>query len=102
METPVKATILLFDLDGTLCETGGAGRRAMERAFGAVCGRTDACAGFRLGGMTDRGIVRLGLQAVGRPVDEPAIDAVLDAYLPLLEEEIAVARGCRVFPGIVE
>lgn len=97
-----RPSILLFDLDGTLCDTGGAGRRAMERAFGEVTGRADACNGFRYGGMTDRLIVRWGLRAIGHDEDERSIDAVLDAYLPILEEEIVRSTGCRVYPGIPE
>ncbi|MEQ1728355.1 MAG: HAD family hydrolase, partial [Vicinamibacterales bacterium] len=31
-------TLLLFDIDGTLVQTGGAGARAMVRAFTDVCG----------------------------------------------------------------
>jgi phosphoglycolate phosphatase len=36
-------TVLLFDIDGTLLDTGGAGRRAIDRAFEARFGRRDAC-----------------------------------------------------------
>ena len=93
-------TILLFDIDGTLIDTGGAGRRALERAFAAAYGRADACAGFSFGGMTDRAILREGLGALGVPAEASAMEALIAAYLPILEEEMAAAR-CRLHAGVL-
>ncbi|MFW6050149.1 MAG: HAD family hydrolase [Myxococcota bacterium] len=95
----MRPTIVLFDVDGTLVHTGGAGRRALARAFGDVCGREDALAGVRLGGMTDRLILRAGLRAIEHPFDEAVVRAVLDAYLIHLPEEVARSEGYRVLPG---
>ena len=61
MTKPARPTILLFDIDGTLVTTPGAGRRALERAFVARYGRSGMLNGLRFGGMTDRSIVRAGL-----------------------------------------
>jgi phosphoglycolate phosphatase len=97
---PVRPTVLLFDIDGTLIDTGGAGRRSMERAFERVTGRTDACADFSFDGMTDRAIVRRGLGAVGQLVDEPAIDRVLAAYLEALVNEVASSTRYTTHPGV--
>jgi phosphoglycolate phosphatase-like HAD superfamily hydrolase len=96
----IAPTVALFDLDGTLVTTDGAGRRALERALDAVVGREDLC-DFPLGGMTDRAIVRRALQGGGLSCDEAAIDAVLAQYLALLPGEIQAARGYRVLPGVV-
>jgi len=82
----VRPTVLLFDIDGTLISTGGAGRRAMERGFDAVHGRRDAVS-FRMDGMTDRLIARQGLEAIGVTATAAAIDAVLEAYVAALGEE---------------
>jgi len=87
----MRPTVLLFDIDGTLITTGGVGRRALERAFEARYGRPDAFRAIRLDGMTDRAIVRAGLRAVGHEIAEAEIDAVLDAYIAVLEEEVARA-----------
>ena len=99
----MRPTILLFDIDGTLVTTGGVGRKALERAFERAHGRLDACSHFRMDGMTDRAIVRLGLKAVGRPASEADIDELLPIYLALLEEEVAGADSARyrVHPGMV-
>jgi phosphoglycolate phosphatase-like HAD superfamily hydrolase len=85
----MKPTVLLFDIDGTLITTGGAGRRAITRAFETVYGRPDACDDFSFSGMTDRAIVRLGLDAIGVTVSSATIDEVIGSYLRLLDEEVA-------------
>ncbi len=95
----MRPTVLLFDIDGTLLNSGGAGRRAMERAFERRCGRRDACDAIRFGGMTDPAIARAGLTAVGAPVDDEAIAGLLAAYLEALADELP---GCHVVvpPGV--
>jgi len=98
----MSPSILLFDVDGTLITTAGAGRRALERAFAARCGRADALRTIRLAGMTDRAIVRAGLTAIGRPPSDTAIDAILAPYVELLEDELARADGIRPHPGVPE
>lgn len=85
-------TVYLFDIDGTLLDAGGAGRRAMEDAFvDVIGGKLPAIARVKFAGNTDRGIVREGLRAAGVPDDEATIDAVLDRYLERLESAIASA-----------
>jgi phosphoglycolate phosphatase-like HAD superfamily hydrolase len=83
----VRPTILLFDIDGTLIRTGGAGKRAIERAFENEHCRKDACR-FRFDGMTDGMIVRQGLTAIGVPVTDEAVEQVLECYLRFLTEEV--------------
>jgi len=99
----MRPTVLLFDVDGTLVTTGGAGRRAVEGAFDRLHGRRDACA-FSLAGMTDRAIIRRGLSAIGVDPTEEAIDRVAGAYLDALKEEVAAARpdSYRVHAGVAE
>jgi phosphoglycolate phosphatase len=97
----MQPIIFLFDIDGTLLLTGGAGRRAMITAFARRHGRGDACEGFAFGGMTDRGIARQGLRALGLAASEQDIDALLSAYLEELAGELQSAT-CRVCPGVFE
>ena len=94
-------TVLLFDIDGTLVTTGGAGRRAIERAFETVTGIRDAMR-FSFGGMTDRAIVRAGLESAELVVSEAAIDELLAVYLGVLPEEVERAREYFVHPGMRE
>lgn len=96
----VRPTVLLFDIDGTLVTTGGAGRRAMALAFEAVCGDAHALDGIKLGGMTDRLILREGLTRIGRAFDEPTFERLIEVYLGHLTREVAVSPGYVVFPGV--
>jgi len=84
----MRPTVFLFDIDGTLITTGGSGRRAMERGFGAVHGRPEAMR-FPMDGMTDRLIVRQALAAIAVEATDAEIDRVLDAYVAVLHEEVA-------------
>ena len=97
----MRPTVLLFDIDGTLISTGGVGRRAMEGAFAARYGKSEACK-FRFDGMTDRQIARLALTALGVEPTEAEIHASLAKYLELLSEEVARASASeyRLHHGI--
>lgn len=70
--------LILFDIDGTLLSSDGAGRRAMEWALQVHFGTTGEPA-YRYDGKTDRQIVREQLQDVG------VTEAQIDARLPALE-----------------
>ena len=100
----MQPTVLLFDVDGTLVTTGGVGRRALEIAFERSFGRRDACKTFGLDGMTDRAIVRTGMQAIGVEPTEALIDQVLVDYLLVLADEVASAPDAtyRVHAGMAE
>src|SRR5437868_9919140 len=89
---------LLFDIDGTLTQSGGAGSRALAVALEAKQGSLDELRKMRLDGMTDRSIVRLLLAAEhgdrSIPIAERAakvagadIDAMLARYLEALARE---------------
>ena len=97
-----RPTIALFDIDGTLIVTGGTGRRSVNRAFGKLHGRADACDSFGFDGMTDQLIARSGLEAIGVEVTPEAVDAWIAEYLLALEDEVARADPARfrLLPGM--
>jgi len=92
-------TIVLFDIDGTLLDAHGAGRRAMVAGFAATTGRPEGLDGILFAGMTDRSIVRTGLMAGGVEAHDELIEAVIAAYLERLPHELS-ARPPRVLPGV--
>jgi len=95
-------TLFLFDVDGTLIHAGGAGRRAVRRAFGARFFRPEAVDHLSFAGATDRAIAREGFTRLGLPTSDEHLDAFFAAYLDALAEEIATAPGYRVMPGAAE
>ena len=96
----MQPTILLFDIDGTLLSAGGAGRRAVVRIFGDRFARPEVFDDVRFHGMTDRAIIRAGLECLHLPADEDAIDVLCAAYLAALAIEIPRSEGFRVLPGV--
>lgn len=100
----MRPTVLLFDIDGTLVSTGGAGRRSIDRAFELLHGRPDACHHFSFDGMTDRAIVRTGLTTIGVEADAAAIDALLARYVACLGEAVQSVpdEDYLVHPGMRE
>jgi len=80
----------------------GAGRRALERAFAGHCGTPEPLRDIQFNGMTDPGIVRAGIERLGRDPDAALIAAILDEYLALLPGELAATAGPHVYPGVAE
>ncbi len=94
-----RPLVALFDIDGTLIDAGGAGRRAIEAAMEDVVGPDHGLGEVRFGGMTDPAIVLEGLRATGKPADHAIVARVLDAYLQRLPDELRRAPP-RILPGV--
>ena len=93
-------TILLFDIDGTLALTQGAGTRAMGRVFREVFGIENALAGVDFAGRSDSWIAATAFRNAGREPTPQTVVRFQDAYIPALSEELEV--GSRLLPGVVE
>jgi phosphoglycolate phosphatase-like HAD superfamily hydrolase len=94
-------TLLLFDIDGTLISTGGAGVRALDRACEEVLSVQQSMDGILPHGKTDPAIIREILAA--RCPERQMVDCaghILDAYLTFLVEEVRQAPSYRILPGI--
>ncbi len=97
----VAATLVLFDVDGTLLLTGGAGVRAMTRAFEAVFGVPDAFQGIPMAGRTDQAILLEALARCGAERDGGRLEAFRNLYVAILGEEIQrPSPGRRMMPGV--
>ncbi len=94
-----RPTVVLFDVDGTLVSTGGAGRRAMSEAFAQVHGSADALDGIGLGGATDRAILREALGRLDLSLTDQRFDVLVQAYLVRLREQVERSQGYRVLTG---
>jgi phosphoglycolate phosphatase-like HAD superfamily hydrolase len=97
--------LVLFDIDGTMLVTAGAGRRAITRALSEAIGHTGAFQAIRFDGKTDPQIVSELLAAAGHepPHDESRVAELCERYVSLLELELeSPAIEARVMPGIHE
>ncbi|HXW07666.1 MAG TPA: HAD family hydrolase [Vicinamibacterales bacterium] len=96
--------LVLFDIDGTLVLTGGAGVRAMTRACDELIGNSDALDGIPVAGRTDWVILHDALARLGRELDEVLFAGLRERYLQHLRHEILQpGRGVHaVMPGIRE
>jgi phosphoglycolate phosphatase-like HAD superfamily hydrolase len=103
MTDAAKMKLVLFDIDGTILWSDGAGRRAMTEALTTVfggAGPTD----YHYDGKTDPQIVRDLMRASGHTdetIDE-RIAPLMERYLGGLERELASGRRARVFDGVRE
>lgn len=96
--------LVLFDVDGTLCLTGGAGGRAMTIAFEEVFGVPDGFAGIPMPGRTDQIILADAIRRLARETDPALESRFRERYVFYLRQEIAKSGRGRngVMPGIRE
>ncbi|HXV87074.1 MAG TPA: haloacid dehalogenase-like hydrolase [Gemmatimonadales bacterium] len=97
--------LVLFDIDGTLLWTDGAGRRAITEALLVEMGTAGPIDGYHFGGKTDPQIVRELMTAAGHPHAESPVhlQAVCARYVGLLARELeAHAEAVRVYEGVPE
>lgn len=71
----------------------------MVQAFERTCGAPRVGEAFSFAGMTDRAIARRGIELAGMSPTESLIDRLLDAYLEVLDAEVANAETYRVHAG---
>jgi phosphoglycolate phosphatase-like HAD superfamily hydrolase len=92
--------ILLFDIDGTLLASGGAGKFAMESALLEEFGLPALTAQVPYSGRTDRAIGRDLLRLHGIDPTPANFQRLHEAYLHRLPNALARQPG-RVLPGVV-
>lgn len=100
MTTAHRKRLFLFDIDGTLITSGGAGEAALRQAMSSRFGVVEDLRGITLAGATDALIAASLLEKHGLESSPHNIAALLDSYLHHLKESIARHSG-RVLPGIL-
>ena len=92
---------VLFDIDGTLITTGGAGAVAWRRAFDELYGIPADIGKFTDAGMTDPEVGRLTFTSViGHEPTEPELARVMAKRLEYLPDAVAESKGYTVLPGV--
>src|SRR3954451_3842478 len=98
-----KYRIILFDIDGTLVSTGGAGAVAWRIAFEELHGIPPDIGQFPDAGMTDPDVGAKTFEAVmGREPTAHELALLVQRRLEHLPEAIAGSKGYKVLPGVPE
>ena len=96
--------LILFDIDGTLIDTGGAGARSWTWAFEHAFGRPGVDIGkYSSAGMTDPVVARKTFtEAMGHEPAGEELARLMAAYLSVLPDYVTSSEGYRVLPGVEE
>ena len=103
MSEPGAIRAVLFDIDGTILVTGGAGGVAWQRAFEELHGVDANVAEHTDAGMTDPEIAAIIFrEVIGRGGSPQERAKAIGCYLKHLPDAVAESDGYRVMPGIEE
>lgn len=101
MSEPDAIRAVLFDIDGTLLVTGGAGAAAWQCAFEELHGIEANVPEHTYAGMTDPEIAQiLFREVVGREGSAEERARAIGCYLKHLPQTVSESDGYRVMPGI--
>jgi len=98
---PRRIHLFLFDVDGTLLLSGGAGAKSLNAAFAALFGVPDAMRRVRPHGKTDLIIcqemfrLHLGREGTGEEVGR-----LMERYIEELPPLVAASRNYHLMPGV--
>ena len=92
-------TLLLWDIDGTLTLSGGAGMRALGAALRNEFGIDRSLDGIDYAGRTDTWIMRQIFGQIGLPDSEANLARLLARYLAELPAALQ-NPGSRILPGV--
>ncbi|MDO8541249.1 MAG: HAD family hydrolase [Opitutaceae bacterium] len=91
--------LLLWDIDGTLIASGGAGMRALQDALRNVFGIDGSLADIDFGGRTDHWIMREVFRKFGLEPSAENFARYFEGYIAALPGELANLHA-RVLPGV--
>jgi phosphoglycolate phosphatase-like HAD superfamily hydrolase len=95
--------LLLFDIDGTLIQSGQAGLRGLNRAFQKLYGYADILEGIPLAGRTDDKIMMDAYAKAGMDFSYVELKQFKSVYYNFLAEEMQNGSAPkRTMPGITE
>lgn len=95
--------LLLFDIDGTLLLTGGAGKIAFEEAFEEIFEVPNAWRNLDPHGKTDPAIFdEVAKRELGRLLSRNEFDLLMERYEEIFEERIHESPRFELMPGVVE
>ncbi len=93
--------LVLFDIDGTLIHSGGAGAKAFARAFASEFGVNDGTERLKFAGRTDVSLVREFFSHQQIEASPGNFERFFRAYLFWLEQTMRECKG-GACPGVLE
>jgi phosphoglycolate phosphatase len=93
--------LVLFDVDGTLVHTGGAGVKAFARVFATEFGAADGLDRLKFAGRTDPSLVREFFGIHGIPATDENFARFFDRYVFWLDHILGTSRT-EACPGVRE
>jgi phosphoglycolate phosphatase len=93
--------LLLWDIDGTLIASGGAGMHALQRALREVFGIEGSLADIEFGGRTDTWIMREVFRKFSLPATPENFSRYFEGYIAALPAALDNPHA-RVLPGVRE
>jgi phosphoglycolate phosphatase-like HAD superfamily hydrolase len=98
---PGRTQAVLFDIDGTLIESGGASDRAWHRAFEELHGVDVQISKVTGKGVPDPAVGRQAFEAViGREPSDEEMAKLMALRLKYLPEEVDGSKGYRTMPAV--
>src|ERR1700758_5631285 len=96
--------LVLFDIDGTLVHTGGAGTKAFSQTFSHVFGLHNGAERMKFAGRTDVSLVREFFQLHGVPESQENFRQFFENYVFWLEYIVAQSTGghCAGISGFIK
>jgi len=92
---------ILFDIDGTLIDTGGAGAASWRRAFDELYGVPADIGRFTDAGMTDPEVGRKTFESVlGRKPKRQEFTRLMERRLHYLHQTVKESQGYRILEGV--
>lgn len=94
---------VLFDIDGTLISTGGAGAKSWKWAFQQVVGIPAEIGQYTDAGWTDPEVAKGTFrQVMGRDPTRQEMAALIAAYLAIIPDNVQASEGYKVLDGVYE
>jgi len=97
----MQKLLILWDIDGTILQSRGAGLKALRAALQAVFGVSGSFAGIELAGRTDPWIIRQIFLRFGIEETQENLASYKDGYIAALPGILAKS-GASILPGVSE
>ncbi len=102
IKSRMQKKLLLFDIDGTLLLTGGAGKIALEEAFAEIFGVSDCWKNLDPHGKTDPAIFdEIAIRELGRVLSEEEFYRLMTRYEDLFGAHIHQSPHFELMPGVI-